>query len=230
MLFFAFAPPSANRASAGHGAPPRWWPDWKLPLIWLLGVAFGCNNAQFFAVNAFLPEYLVTAGRPDLIAAALAALNGSQLVASTLLLFGARRMEGRVWPFLLFGLAALAGVLGLVLGSGAWIVIAAAAVGACSAVTFVLIFAMAPALSPPGEAHRISAGMFTISYAIAVVIPILCGALWDRTGAPFTAFVLPALCALVLTLLGVVLALHRPARDAGEAVLDGGQSARKLRT
>jgi CP family cyanate transporter-like MFS transporter len=44
--------------------------------------------------------------------------------------------------------------------------------------------------------------MFTISYAGAVIVPVICGAIWDLTGAAWTAFVPLALCAVVMTLVG----------------------------
>jgi hypothetical protein len=50
--------------------------------------------------------------------------------------------------------------------------------------------------------------MFTISYSCAVAIPTASGFLWDHTGFPWTAFVLPGLCALTLTVLGVILTRH----------------------
>ena len=37
--------------------------DWNSPQLWLLGFALGTNNALFFAVNAFMPDYL-TSTRP----------------------------------------------------------------------------------------------------------------------------------------------------------------------
>ena len=39
-------------------------------------------------------------------------------------------------------------------------------------------------------------GMFTISYAIAVIVPIICGACWDLTGLPWTSFMPMVLCAV----------------------------------
>ena len=44
--------------------------------------------------------------------------------------------------------------------------------------------------------------MSAISYAIAVVIPVLCGAIWDLTGVPWTVFLPVGVCALTLTTLG----------------------------
>src|SRR5215813_13104654 len=60
-------------------------------------------------------------------------------------------------------------------------------------------------LSPPGDAHRTAAGMFTISYSCAVVIPTFSGALWDFTALPWLAFVPLGLCAITLTVLGTML-------------------------
>jgi CP family cyanate transporter-like MFS transporter len=77
-------------------------------------------------------------------------------------------------------------------------------------VTFVVTFALLPALSLPDEIHRMSAGMFTIGFCCAVIIPILCGVLWDLTGRSWTAFVPLGACAITLTVLGAVLSLHRP--------------------
>jgi CP family cyanate transporter-like MFS transporter len=72
--------------------------------------------------------------------------------------------------------------------------------------------ALPAVLSPPDDIHRIAAGMFAIAFTLAVIVPILCGALWDLTGIPWTAFLLVGVCAITLTTLGVVLSLrHRPA-------------------
>jgi CP family cyanate transporter-like MFS transporter len=53
-------------------------------------------------------------------------------------------------------------------------------------------------------------GMFTISYTIAVITPILCGALWDATGLPWTSFVPIALCGVALTIFGTMLTVRAP--------------------
>ena len=127
----------------------------------------------------------------------------------------AERLQRRAWPYLVFGTAGLAAVLGIVVADGAWIVAAAALLGFTLAVTFVLTFALPPLLSPPGDVHRISAGMFTVSYAFAVLVPIICGALWDLTGRPWAAFVPLGVCAVVLTVVGLALSLHRPAAKTG---------------
>ena len=70
------------------------------------------------------------------------------------------------------------------------------------AITFVVTFALPAALSPPDDVHRMSAGMFTLSYSIALAVPIVSGALWDLTGREWTAFIPIFLCAVALTVLG----------------------------
>jgi CP family cyanate transporter-like MFS transporter len=99
-------------------------------------------------------------------------------------------------------------LLGIVFCDGIWIVVSAAATGFGAAVTFIVTFGLPAILSRPGEVHRMAGGMFTISYTIAVIVPILCGAFWDLTGLPWTAFLPMALCAVGLTISGAVLTLR----------------------
>jgi MFS transporter, CP family, cyanate transporter len=204
-------PHTSVSAGAGSAAGRRWWPEWSNPLIWLLGLTFGSNNAVYYGINGFLPDYLASIGRADLIGMALGWMNGSQLIASTLLLVTAEHVQRRTWPYLVFGPAPLAGVIGILCADGIGIVVAAALTGFSLAVTFVVTLALPPVLSPPGDVHRISAGMFTVSFAFAVIVPVVCGALWDLTGQPWAAFVPVGVCSVALTALGVALSLHRPA-------------------
>jgi len=211
VVFAGFAPGVAPAKPGAAAAMQRWWPDWKDPLIWLLGLAFGSTNALYFGANAFLPDYLVAQGRPDLVGAALAWLNGSQLIASFTLLWVADRVHRRAWPYWVFGTISLAVFPAVVLSGGAWIVLAAGILGIAAAVPFVLLLALPPALSAPGDVHRTAAGMFTISYAGAVVVPVVSGALWDLTGAAWTTFVPLGVCAVTMTVLGARLTRYRGA-------------------
>ena len=199
------APRSPQPKSVADASITRWWPDWTDPLIWLLGLTFGCNNALFYGAAAFLPDYLTSGGRADLIGPALGWLSGAQLIASTLLLATAEHLLRRAWRYLVFGSAALAGVVGMVAGSGLWIVFAAAVVGFSLAITFAVTLALPPVLSPPGEVHRMSAGMLTVAFSWAIIIPVVCGALWDLTGQPWAAFVPLGLCAAAVIALGLAL-------------------------
>jgi CP family cyanate transporter-like MFS transporter len=75
--------------AAGPMAPTvnaRWWPDFRSPLIWRLGLILGSVNAIYFASNAFLPDFVIAQGRPDLVGPALTALNVGQLPAAFVML------------------------------------------------------------------------------------------------------------------------------------------------
>jgi CP family cyanate transporter-like MFS transporter len=206
-ILIIFLAPRRSRNTA-EATPTSWWPDWTKPLIWLLGFTFGSNNAAYYGANAFLPDFLAAQGRSDLIGPALAALNAAQFAASLVLLATADRLLRRALPYVVFGPLTLAAFAGMALTSGYWIVVSAAVMGFASAITFAVIIALPSVISPPGDAHRTAAGMFTISYSCAVAIPTLSGALWDITSLPWMAFVPLGLCAVTLTLLGTMLSRY----------------------
>ncbi len=196
LLVLAFAPRPA--VSTQPAARLRWVPDWRSSAIWRLGLMFGATNATYFSSNAFIPDYLHHLGRPDLIGPALSALNVGQLPASFLLLAWAGRLTGRAWPYMACGVLSLACVLGILFGQGWVIVTAAAALGFSGAASLTLVLALPPLLSAPGDTHRMTAGMFAISYSCGVIVPILSGLSWDATGIPAMAFVPIGLCNFLL--------------------------------
>ena len=194
-------------APVGH----LWWPDWKKPLTWILGLTFGSNNSIYFSTNAFLPDYLASQGHSDLIGAGLGWLNGAQFLATFILMLAAERLTGRTWPYLVFGLMTIAAIVGIMLTAGPWVVAFAAIVGFATAMTFAVVLALPPQLSAQGDVHRTAAGMFTISYTLAVIVPTLSGALWDLSGIPWMAFVPLTICAVALTSFGVALSRYHAA-------------------
>jgi CP family cyanate transporter-like MFS transporter len=201
-------PPAPANATTGH----LWWPDWKSPLIWVLGITFGSNNSIYFATNAFLPDYLAHQGRADLISAGLGWLNGAQFLATFILMIAAERLTGRTWPYVVFGLMTISALIGIIFSTGAWVVACAAVIGFATAMTFAVVLALPPQLSAAGDTHRTAAGMFTISYTLAVIMPTLAGALWDLTAIPWMAFVPLVVCGVVLTVLGTVLSTYGTAQ------------------
>ena len=183
------------------GAPPvvrQWWPDWRSGLLWRLGLMLGSVNAMYFTTNAFIPDYLHHIGRGELISSALTAINVGQLPASLLLLAVAGRLERRAWPYVVCGLLCLGSVAAIMFGNGVLIVGGAAMLGFAAAAILVLMLALPPLLSPPDDVHRMSAGMFTISYSCAVIVPIVSGLGWDLSGIPAVAFAPIGLSALLL--------------------------------
>jgi CP family cyanate transporter-like MFS transporter len=199
------AAPIANR---------RWWPNWRQPLIWQLGLILGSVNAIYFVCNAFLPDYMIANGRPDLVGSALTALNLGQLPAALLMLGVAGKLVTRPWAYAATGLLALVCLAGILVSTGWWIVFWAGLSGFNGALTLVLALALPSVLSAPDDVHRTSAGMFTISYSCAMVMSVLGGWLWDQTHTPIAGFAPVALCAVVIVALAPTVKQADRERDA----------------
>jgi MFS transporter, CP family, cyanate transporter len=212
LAYVVFALRAPATAAPKADVPRRWWPSWNSPLLWLLGITLGVNNALFYAVNAFVPDYLIATGRGDWIGMTLGWLNGSQLAASFFLLAMAESLQRKNWPFTIFGPLTVLGLAGIVLCDGVWLLLSATVVGFAASVTFVVTFGLPAILAPPDDVHRMAGGMFTISYTIAVIVPIVCGALWDLTDIPWTAFLPMCLCGVGLTIFGAMLTLRKSQR------------------
>jgi MFS transporter, CP family, cyanate transporter len=192
--------PTAQRA--------RWWPDWRDPRLWQLGLLQGGCSVLYFACNAFIPDYLHATQRSDLVNSCLTALNAGQLPASLLILLFARRLAGRRGPYIAAGTIGLLGLAGLLLSGASGMIASAAAIGFCSAFVLILTLALPPLLAAPEDVHRLSAGMLAIGYTLSFIVPFVGGAVWDATGSPATAFLPGAVGATIVLSLGAML---RPA-------------------
>jgi CP family cyanate transporter-like MFS transporter len=201
--------PSLHRPDAALAAGgQRWWPDWQGRLTWMLGITFGASGSVYFTSNTFLPGYLHSLGRADLVSMTLGSINAAQVVAILVLPAMAARVQHRMWPYLLFAPLTLAGLVGVLAPSAPVIVASAALVGFSQAILFSMLLSLPALLVRSADLPRTAAGMFTIGYALTVIIPIVSGALWDVTGAAWTAFVPIHVCAVVLLILGAVLSRH----------------------
>jgi MFS transporter, CP family, cyanate transporter len=209
VLVLALAPASGNGQAAATSR--RWWPDWNSHLIWRLGIMLGTINATYFATNAFLPDYLRSNGQGEWISAALSGLNAGQMPASFLLLAIAGRVELKAWPYVACGLLCVISTGGIVFGSGAWIVAAAALQGFSASAILILILALPPLLSAPDDVHRVTAAMFTISYSCAVIVPVISGLVWDLSGIASMAFAPIAICGIILVILAPAINHVKPA-------------------
>jgi len=195
-----------------------WWPDWKQPLVWRLGLLFGSVNAMYFVANAFLPDYMTHAGRPDLIGSSLTAINLCQVPASFLMLAFAGRLVTRPSAYVATGTLSFLSIIGIICSKGIWIVFFAGLLGFANAITMILALALPSVLSAPHDVHRTAAGMFTISYSLAMALSVFTGFLWDKTHLPVTAFLPIAACALLVPLLAS--SVVRPgALDASKAAI-----------
>jgi CP family cyanate transporter-like MFS transporter len=204
ILVAALAPTGQEPARAG--AP--WWPDWRSPLVWRLGLVFGGVTSMYFTTNGFLPVFLVAVGQSQAIGDALTALNLGQMPASLVLLVVADRLIGRVWPYIAAGATALVAIAALVATSGTPLIVASALLGFCCGAMLTLALALPPLLCAPEDVARTSAGMYTLSYGCAVLVPLISGAAWDLTGVAYMAFLPIAGAALLL--LALAPRDHRP--------------------
>ena len=211
VLVLAVAP---RAVTAGVKVSTRWWPDWPARDVWRLGLIFGGVGPLYFGSNTFLPGYLSEVGRSDLISPALTALNLGQFPASLLLMGFARHVERRAWPIVVASLLGLVGLAGVVASTGVFAVASAAVLGFAAGAAFALGLALPPILSAPGEVARVSAAMFTISYAGTVVISVVGGAAWDFSGNARFAFLPIALAVLPSILLAPTIAFG-PKAQAG---------------
>lgn len=214
--FVLLSPKDHGHAADAGASVRRWWPDWKNPLIWILGLTLGSNNSSFFSANAFIGDYLTSQGLASQLGNALGWLNGAQIIAPFLLLLMAKQIERRAWPFIVFGPMLLASFLGLIfVPTTFWIIVCAALVGFTTAMTFPTILALPPILATPDDVPRTAAGMFTVSYMSAIIVPTISGALWDATGKPWTVFVPLCVCAISLTVLGAVVTRYPTPAEKG---------------
>jgi CP family cyanate transporter-like MFS transporter len=208
ILTAVLAPRSHRRGGEMLDGAMQWWPDWKDSLVWRLGFMLGSVNSVYFGTNTFLPGLLADAGRSDLISAALTALNFGQLPASALMVAVAHRIERRIWPYLAVGCLILLTVVGLVSSAGSWTPLWAGALGFWFGIALPLGLALPPLLAAPADLARTSAAMFTISYAIAMGISVLGGAMWDLAGHPAFAFLPVGFAIVPLLLLAPTVRFH----------------------
>jgi MFS transporter, CP family, cyanate transporter len=180
---------------------PGWLPDFGSGLTWRLGLIQAGGGTIYFGANAFLPDYLHHAGVARLIAPSLLCLNAAQLPASIAVALRPGWFVGRRGPIQAMALCAAVG-LGVFFIPQDWARMAGAAMlGFAAAFAFVLSLVFPPLLAEtPGDVHRISAGMFTIGYGMAFLVPLAGGAAWDRTGIAVASLAPVAIGALFLLL------------------------------
>jgi CP family cyanate transporter-like MFS transporter len=209
LFVLACAPRAAGAKVLSPGAPSSWWPDWRRPLIWQLGLILGSVNSIYFVSNAFLPDYVTAAGRPDLVGPALTAINVGQLPATFVMLGLAGRLVTRPAAYAVTGGLSLLSVVGMVTMPSGFVVLWAGVLGFTNAVTLIMALALPSILSAAPDVPRTSAGMFTVRYSLAMVLSVVGGWLWDLTRMPVAGFAPVAFCALL------IMALAPTVRHAG---------------
>lgn len=207
------AAPEEGGDAAGPSVASSSWPRLRDARTWRLGLVQGGASAVYFGANAFLPGYLHATGQGHLVGPALTVLNVSQLPASVLLLFHNERLVRHRLP-----LPAMAAVLvgvaaGMLVAPAPVLLVLAGLLGFTTALMLLLVLALPPITSPAGEVASVSAGMFTVGYTLAFVLPLLGGLASDATGS-LRVTLAPAL-------LGALLAAGAAVRLAPSATSSG---------
>ena len=208
--------PGAQQARASRTS--RAWPSWRQGSLWKVGLLLGAVNASYFGLNGFLPGWLSQAGSPSLVRPVLLALNVAQIPASMLMMVLLDRLVFRRTVYVLAGLLVLAASFGLATMPAAFSIYFAAAAGFFLAVLLTLALALPPLLVPEQDVPSFSAGVFTVSYAIAVLTALLTGFLAIVSPSRLTG-ILP-IAAAALAIVAVGSSIRRPP-TASSDVADG---------
>ncbi len=188
----------------------RWWPAWRDPRIWQLGMLQGGVSALYFGTNAFIPDYLHAVGQSALIGPALTANNAAQIPASLVLIATAQRFAGKKAPLFFCVAAALCGFPLLLAANPIAVLAGSTMIGLFGAGVLTLALALPPLVAEAAEVHRVAAGMFAIGYTFAFAVPIVGGVLWDATHVPATAFLPVVLGALAVAAGAAAIRVGRP--------------------
>jgi CP family cyanate transporter-like MFS transporter len=170
-------------ANVGKQQSAAWLPQLNSRLNWRIGLTLGSITSAYFCLNGFLPARLNAIGHPELISAALTALNAGQVPASFLLLITADKLQGKRWPYLTLGVLSSVCIAGIMTSASAWTVFWAGLAGFSLGAGLSLGLALAPLLcSNPNEVALTSATAFAIAYGFAMLVSFLSGVVWDLTG------------------------------------------------
>lgn len=175
---------------------------------WRLGFLLGGIASAYFGANAFIPDFLHATGRSSLTGVCLTVLNAGQLPASLAAGWSAPGGVVRREPFLAIGTAMLGSITMCLLRQDWALILGAGLLGACSGFALVFCLSLPPNLSPRGEVHRLSAGMFAIGYSYSFAASLVGGVAWDLSRAPAASFLPVGLGAL--TILGAASWLRVP--------------------
>lgn len=179
-VLVAFIMPRVARIQ--HVERSNWLPNFKDPLVWSLGLVMGCSSTLFFGLNAYMAVLLEQRQEADMISLSLLIFNTAQIAASVLAIRYAARWVGQAQPLWAATLMALLGTLWFGLGWGWSAIIAGFMVSLATGVVLILMVSLPAFLTRSEHTAAFTAGMFTVGYGLAFMIPTLGGWLVDQWG------------------------------------------------
>jgi len=201
LLWFRAAPVGGGR----EARPARLGLLARDPEVWRAAALFGTQNLIFTSAMTWIP-FILSGSRAGNVAFALLLLNLVVLV-PTVLFAAVRWGYATSRPlYVLSGMAALLGSIGLVVGVTAWVPVAAVLIGAGTGLVGISAFALPPVRArAPGDVAGYSALMLTAGYAVAFTGPWLGGLIADRTNS-FAIALSPTIpAALAMLVLGATI-------------------------
>lgn len=172
---------------------------------WHLGILLGGGSLIYFGMNGWIAPYNVAIHASAMTPLVLGVLNFAQLPVSLGITVFAQRLAGQRWPFVCAGAVGMVAVAGFVLMPPVWQPLWAALLGGLSGGVFTLGISLPALLARRETVARLTGATLTLSYGVAFLGPLAGGALWDRTGQSFFAFVPVAVAGVVLVVLGTLL-------------------------
>ncbi len=176
------------------------WSRLRARASWKLGLIQGGASTAYFAANAFLPGVLHASGHGGEVGTALTVLNVSQLPASVVLVVHADRLVRHRWPLWTVSAGLVGTSAGLLFASPPVLFVLAGLLGFLSGFLLLLSLALPAAAARESEVAPISAGMFTVGYTMAFVLPLAGGVVSDATGS-LRVTLAPAFLGAVLALI-----------------------------
>jgi CP family cyanate transporter-like MFS transporter len=171
------------------------------PLI----VVFCCESAIFYGLVTWLPDFYV-AGGASLAAAAVpvSIMSAGSVLGVVITPMLLRRVGGFRGTLLLTGVLDVAALALLLVDPGLGD-LAAAVVGAGTAIALTVGLAVPAVLAPATETGRVSGILLAIGYAVAALGPVEIGGLKDLTGAFGPGFAVLGALAVVWSLAALLL-------------------------
>ncbi|MDI5890330.1 CynX/NimT family MFS transporter [Halomonas rhizosphaerae] len=194
LLMLALAAGSRRLPATGRGSSSAELvlPDRRDARMWRLVTLLGAAAALYFTGNVFLPPLLEESGRLALLTPSLTALNGAQMLSSTLLVLYADRLMGRHRPLVAITALALLALPLMLWLPGQHVVWAAGLFGFFTSALFIFVLALPAWLVRVEALPRLMGGMLFFGYLLVFVITVVGGGLYDLSGVVALAF-LPTL-------------------------------------
>lgn len=206
VVLLLFIPKQHALPADSNKTNRSWMPNWSDPLLWRMGFLLAVSASLFFGGNAYLSSFLAERGESHLLEAAFFWFNISQMFASVLMLFMARRWIARILPIKISLLLTISGMLGMLLFSGWLSLMFGFMLSFWAGILLILLVALPPQLRTGHEAGKLAAGAFTVSYSLSFFLPLAGGLVADWFGqASFSLWFL-----LILSLPAIPLAWGFP--------------------